>query len=182
MNYKDKRVIKTIEGIEKSFFELLNEKPVSKVTVTELADRARINKGTFYLHNQDIPDLYQKTMLKSMMEPIEKADFFTNFFDDPDRFLVELYETLVKGFPQVKTLLQEKNELLFMNQLLGKLSSKVYETGRIEKCTENDMKLETIFASMMIFVSRYDQDQRKDADKLTASLIRFFFPQNQEES
>ena len=65
MNLQDKRVIKTLEGIEKAFLELLSVKPVEKVTVTELADLARINKGTFYLHYQDIPDLYSKIMLKN---------------------------------------------------------------------------------------------------------------------
>ena len=176
MNLQDKRVIKTLEGIEKAFLELLSVKPVEKVTVTELADLARINKGTFYLHYQDIPDLYSKIMLKNMIGPIDKADFYGDFFDDPEHFFVELYETLVKAYPYFKTLLQDKKELLFMNQLISKLSDKVYETGRISKNTENDMKLEVIFGSMLILTSRYDNGQRKQATELVVSMIKKLFP------
>ena len=66
MNERDMRVIKTKESIEKAFFDLLGTKPLDKVTVVELARAARIHKSTFYLHYLDIPDLYTKTLLRTL--------------------------------------------------------------------------------------------------------------------
>lgn len=46
--------------IEKSFYELLKEKPVSKITVTELCEMSNINRATFYKHYLDVYDLLDK--------------------------------------------------------------------------------------------------------------------------
>lgn len=60
MNSFDARVRYIRMIIEKSFLELLKEKPVSKITVTELCGIAQINRATFYKHYLDIPDLLEK--------------------------------------------------------------------------------------------------------------------------
>ena len=177
MNEKDIRVIKTRESIEKAFFELLRAKPVSKITVTELAKLARINKGTFYLHYQDIPDLYKKTLLKNMLGPIENAGFFSDFFDDPEQFMAELDQVFCSTYSQVKTLLQEKNELLYIDQIVDSLVQKVYGTGRIAKDALNDIKLKTVFGALLTSMPHFDGDQQQKEQELIVSLIRFFFPQ-----
>ena len=43
--------------IRSSFIELLREKPVAKISVTELCERAGINRATFYAHYADPSDL-----------------------------------------------------------------------------------------------------------------------------
>ena len=53
----DLRVVKTKRSIKAAFLELRRKKPIEKITVKELADLAMINKGTFYLHYQDIYNL-----------------------------------------------------------------------------------------------------------------------------
>ena len=37
--------------------DLLQEKPLDKITVTEVVNRAGINRGTFSAHYTDIPDV-----------------------------------------------------------------------------------------------------------------------------
>ena len=39
--------------------DILQEKPLDKITVTEVVARAGINRGTFYAHYTDIPDVIQ---------------------------------------------------------------------------------------------------------------------------
>ncbi len=91
MNNQDLRVLKTIENIENVFFELLGSKPIEKITVAELARVARINKGTFYRHYLDIPDLYMKTMQKDGVFAeyyhVNNAD--ANLFLMPDDVSIE---------------------------------------------------------------------------------------------
>lgn len=43
--------------IKAALAELLQEKPLDKITVTEVVNRAQINRGTFYAHYSDIPDV-----------------------------------------------------------------------------------------------------------------------------
>ena len=60
MNSFDARVRYTRMVIEDSFLELLKAKPLTKITVTEVCQKAGINRATFYKHYLDIPDLFEK--------------------------------------------------------------------------------------------------------------------------
>ena len=50
----DKRVIKTKHAIYKAFVELLNEKDINQITITDIAKRANINRKTFYNYYSDV--------------------------------------------------------------------------------------------------------------------------------
>ena len=50
----DKRIIKTRTSIKSAFMELVEEKPISKINVSELAYKALVNRSTFYLHYEDV--------------------------------------------------------------------------------------------------------------------------------
>ncbi len=49
----DKRILKTRERIQNAFMTLTLEKETSKITVSDLSDKASINRSTFYLHYKD---------------------------------------------------------------------------------------------------------------------------------
>ena len=53
----DIRVKKTKRAIQKAFVALLREKPIEKITVKEIAERAEINKTTFYSHYETLDAL-----------------------------------------------------------------------------------------------------------------------------
>ena len=46
----DRRAIKTKKAICNAFSQLLAEKAIHKITVQEIADKADINRVTFYKH------------------------------------------------------------------------------------------------------------------------------------
>lgn len=49
----DKRIIKTKKSIMTAFMQLAIEKDASKITVSDLAAKALVNRSTFYLHYED---------------------------------------------------------------------------------------------------------------------------------
>lgn len=65
---QDARVRYTKMMIRSSFIELLREKPVAKVSVTELCERAGINRATFYAHYADPSDLLRSIEEEFMSE------------------------------------------------------------------------------------------------------------------
>lgn len=60
MSQTDARTRYTRMVINDCFLTLLQQKPVAKITVTELCQLAQINRATFYRHYLDIPDLMEK--------------------------------------------------------------------------------------------------------------------------
>ncbi len=56
---EDRRVKYTKLAIREAFLSLLDEKPLDKISVTEICKRADINRGTFYSHYTDAYDLKQ---------------------------------------------------------------------------------------------------------------------------
>ena len=53
----DLRIQKTKNSIFSAFIELRAAKPLEKITIRELTQKANISKQTFYLHFKDIYDL-----------------------------------------------------------------------------------------------------------------------------
>lgn len=48
--------------INQAVAELMKEKPLDKITVTDVVKRADINRGTFYAHYTDVPDVLAQQM------------------------------------------------------------------------------------------------------------------------
>lgn len=70
----DRRTIKTQRLIKNIFLTLLKEKPISKITVSEITKLADIGRGTFYTHYTDIYDLRSKIFLDIKKDVIEVFD------------------------------------------------------------------------------------------------------------
>ena len=61
----------TKEIIARTFTELLDEKPVSKVTVKDIVERCGVNRNTFYYHFRDIPEVVEFILKKKWDEILE---------------------------------------------------------------------------------------------------------------
>ena len=62
MKKQDLRVIWTKKMIIEAFLELISEKGYEAITIQEIADKAMINRATFYAHFKDKLDLYDYVM------------------------------------------------------------------------------------------------------------------------
>ena len=71
----DIRSQRTKQVISECFLELLKEKTVSRITVTEICTMASINRATFYKHYLDVPDL-QATLENEILSDF--ASFLQN--------------------------------------------------------------------------------------------------------
>ena len=61
----------TKEIIARTFTELLDEKPMSKITVKDIVERCGVNRNTFYYHFRDIPDVVEFIFKKKWDEILE---------------------------------------------------------------------------------------------------------------
>jgi len=74
---EDRRIRKTKQALQKGLAELLTEKQIQKITIKELTERVDVHRGTFYVHYEDIYDLYHsiETRVISEIEDLLSKDY-----------------------------------------------------------------------------------------------------------
>ncbi len=86
----DRRTLKTKKALREALADLLAEKELHMVTVQEIADKADVNRVTFYKHYLDVYDLYDKIeedllvelgLLVLRLEDLSSEQFFTQLID-----------------------------------------------------------------------------------------------------
>ena len=93
----DLRVKKTKRAIRSAFYELIKEKPLEKITVTEIAARAEINKTTFYAHYETVYDLVDQLEQEAVSEVIGQLNTAQALLSAPRTFVKEMYTLLSKN-------------------------------------------------------------------------------------
>jgi AcrR family transcriptional regulator len=81
---QDRRITKTKAAIREAFFSIIKDNKSSKITITDIANRANIDRKTFYLH-YDSPEAIMEEFYQSLINDflliLEKNDFFDRSFD-----------------------------------------------------------------------------------------------------
>ena len=62
----------TKKAIKDSFWKLLNEQPLSQISVREIVEECGINRNSFYYHFQDIPSLVEEIVMDAATALIQK--------------------------------------------------------------------------------------------------------------
>ena len=92
---QDHRVRLTRLLLRDAFLSLLLEKPVTKITVKELCEKAAVNRATFYAHYHDIYALYEEIeheLAQTIMQSLnttEPGQSFSAFSIDICKLMVE---------------------------------------------------------------------------------------------
>lgn len=87
----DLRQQRTRRSIINAFLALRSEKPLEKITVRELTDKAIIHKATFYLHYHDIYELSESLEEEVINDVLTGLSDPTQLLTDTERFNEELY-------------------------------------------------------------------------------------------
>ena len=73
----DLRVIKTKQAIRNALTELMAEKDISAITISELSDRAMINRKTFYRHYRSIAEVlaeFENEILSELSDILKSSN------------------------------------------------------------------------------------------------------------
>ncbi|MCC8046398.1 MAG: TetR/AcrR family transcriptional regulator C-terminal domain-containing protein [Clostridiales bacterium] len=110
--------IMTKELIIQTVFELLNERPFTKITVKDIMERCGINRNTFYYHFRDITDVmeyaFKREMDRIMKGAMEVPPRSCDAQSVPEEHsaLPETAENMVKGLTQIVDMLQENKRAI----------------------------------------------------------------------
>ena len=177
---EDLRVIKTKKNIKTEMMELLQKKPVEKITVTELASNAFINKGTFYHHYSDIYDLYHELVYDFIENSIGSLDYYEDFFIEPERFLQKFLRDfrendIKKTFP----FYNEGTHSLFLPYYVTEvLLNRLMSVNYVENTIENRVKVQCCITAITATKSHFDERYNNIIIRVVSNMIHSTFPKD----
>lgn len=160
MRENDLRVIKTRKAIHDTFLKLIKRKPVDKITVTELAKEAYISKGTFYLHYQDIPQLYEQMIFSAFHTSFREFGAYSLLLENPAGFLQKFQNQVYHSDNELKILLRSNDVKNYQVVIIDMLVQETYARGILEQTLDNDVRLEALFGAMLTILPNYDKAQK----------------------
>jgi AcrR family transcriptional regulator len=100
--------------------DILQEKPLDKITVTELVNRAGINRGTFYAHYADIPDVVQHLIQDTFLKIREVIDRETGQLQRlPEMLMGQIREILAADLEFYQKVMNSSTASVMQQQLVG---------------------------------------------------------------
>lgn len=134
----DPRVLRTRQLLKNALVELLQEMSLEKITVNKIAERATINRVTFYLHYRDIPDMLEK-MAEEMVVDVERAmdrKRKEQPWNSSDGILLELLEHIASNAEFYKVIIGSRRVPIFHERLRDVFTRKISE-GMTDKGLNN---------------------------------------------
>ena len=191
--YNDERVIKTKKLIKTALSELIQEKGFDHVSITDLTQRANINRGTFYLHYQDKYDLLEKfenevlddinTNAENYIKSIKDIDFLgEDFSNEIKPFINKVFTYIKENYIIMKVILGPKSDMRFQNKIKKALNILLTEKG-----WDNYFDSQNTFVSKDYFISYLlsahigvirqwiDSGMNESAENMAEMISKMFF-------
>ncbi|GIO36509.1 MULTISPECIES: TetR/AcrR family transcriptional regulator [Paenibacillus] len=127
--------------LQDSLIELMREKPINKITIKELCERADINRTTFYAHYSDQYDLLRKIEAETLSWAKEMISGFKHKTDKQEalQLLEEIFHYFVQNSNYLQVLMSEQGDLEFQKQLF----TLIYQHSGINPYAEPDGTMDT---------------------------------------
>lgn len=168
--------------IKQAFAELLNEKDMAKITVTDIVERANISRGTFYAHYLDVYDLYsaiQSNIVEAVDETIDKLGV-DNIILDPTEVIVTSLKFLDKNKNYYKLFLTSSHGEQLIKRIISlaeeKFSHEISSLFSGEEVIEHTCHMYyTLGGIRNILIHWFSEDIELSAEKCAEYLIKFYF-------
>lgn len=145
----DRRVKYTKSTIEDTFLSLLEKKDIGTISVTEICEKADVNRATFYRYYLDIYDLL-KNIQDSFVNEIKASDAMLHFQDyTVYDFTREILEIFYHNKKLVKILFDTNNSIYFITEVLEVAYEKASSKWRSNYPDMDESEIE--YAAVYVF-------------------------------
>lgn len=147
-NVTDRRIRRTRALLRQGLIQLMETKDIKDISVKELSDLADINRGTFYLHYNDIYDMLGKM----------EDELFTEFNEILDRTLTteaissettlqEIFAFLERNRDFAKVTMGPHGDLAFVNRMKGLVKERIYNIPDVKNGNQDLVYIESFIIS-----------------------------------
>ena len=145
---RDRRVTRTKKAIQNAYLDLLNKKGTEKITISDIAREADIDRKTFYLHYNSTEDIireFAEEKTRELLARLTLRSFFTLSFDKKI-FAKEANNMLREHLDFCRMIAQNPSLGFFWNEVQDvavQILSDIYK--RHSRLPESDLKIQVSF-------------------------------------
>ena len=139
-----RNAIRSRRMIREAFVDLLHEKPVEKITATDIINRSGLNRSTFYAHYPDVKGILDEitgevfTMFAQLLAEMD----FSRFLENPEPNLRRVVLFLEENQDLYRLLGQSHMSLTYLEQLKNMLIRQVLETPNLPTGEHSQVSLD----------------------------------------
>ena len=172
----DRRTKYTKMILQNSLFELLKQKSIDKITVTDICHLADINRGTFYYYYTDVFDLLNQ-IENELYENF--LVYFNQYLESSERntylLMIKLFEYLKQEKKIFKVFFSQNGDKDFIKRVYLTAYTSVIEEWKSQKTNLDPQQLDKIFlfvanGSISLIQNWFDTGLKESPEEL-ASFI-----------
>lgn len=155
VNQQDPRVLLTRQLIREAFRELLRKKNFDSITINDIAQRATINRATFYAHYEDkyalLEEITEQAFRDRIPDQVLNARDFTDEICDglimmTYHYIMDFYQTCRMDSKPIASLVDEK-----IKQLLQQSIENILRRGNLHLMEDRQTKIISAMTASAIY-------------------------------
>jgi AcrR family transcriptional regulator len=146
----DRRVKYTRNALKDSLVQLMQDRPVSRITIKEICEHADVNRGTFYAHYKDQFDLLRQTELALIDDINAYLDSCPVLDNQPleQQMLTDIVAYIGANASLCKLLLGETGDMDFIREIKTVIEQRLTATLPVSSSVQGPAR-EAIYAFMI---------------------------------
>ena len=172
----DRRVLYTKMFLRESLLELMRQKPIAKITPTELCRHADINRNTFYAHFTS-PEALLKSIEDELYDQLSQSLKASLQHGNLLFALTEICQAIQKNGDLCKVLFSDNGDKEFLRRIVNIAREKSLAQWRAEGVSEDDGQLEMLYlytASGSVAIIEYwiQEDMKKSPGEIARFIAK----------
>lgn len=171
----DARVRYTVGVLKRSFLELLEQKPVNKISVKEVCERAELNRATFYTHFNDCYDLLECIENDLIADFCESLKYVNSV--DVTKLIDAIYDMIERHTDVCRVLVFDNKGGSVIRKMIDIAHDSSIESWRRELKNISDSELEMLYTHlsnglMHVVVEYYGKYDRETVIRFVSRMVR----------
>ncbi len=175
MKKTDARVRYTQRVLKESFLTLLQEKPVNRITVKEVCERAELNRATFYAHYSDcyaLMDSIEKELLAAFQQSLRLIDSLNT-----DALILAIYTMVEQHEAACRVLIFQGASPSILGRMidLAREESIAYWRQQLRRASDEELEMLYTHLSnglMHVVVGGWGKYRREDVMRFVSRIVK----------
>lgn len=177
----DLRVSKTKEALREALLNLLKQKSLNSISVTELCQAAKVNRGTFYAHYGQVENLFEdyfRTIMKDLAESYQEPYRYVPSLlsKDVNPATIRIFHHIEKYQPFYRIVFSKTVPLSYYYLLFDEVQNLIKNDVSEHYKTDIDISMLSAYQANAILglaIEWHRQDFRQSTEEMNRLLVRF---------